>query len=125
MMIWQSSHFIANPQIRANSPAHLGTGSMQIGLQLRDRRAGDLRYLLVAALMEHLQGKDHPLVLIQLRERISHNAVELPIQERSIRRQLVVSNLNNAVVIDSNPILITLLRPQRFAGYVLRYAKQP
>src|SRR5262249_14524889 len=86
---------------------------------------GDLGYLLVASLMKHLQGKDHPLVLIQLRQRVSNDTVELPVQKRSIGRQLVISNLDNAIVIDPNLILIPLLRPQRFAGDVLRYSKQP
>src|SRR2546423_5282435 len=122
---WHTSHFIARPQVRTDAPLHLGARPVQIGLQLRDRKAGDLGNLFVTALLKNFQREDHAFVLVERRQRRADDAAQLLVQQLTIRRQFIIFQLENSLGIDLDALVVALARAQRLAGDVLGDAEQP
>src|SRR5258706_6502117 len=99
---WQRSHFIAHSQVWPDAAAHFGPRAMQICLELRYRRAGDLRDLLVAPLLKNLEREDQPLVFVQRAQRFTNDAVQLLVEELIVWRHGSIGQLHNPIIVDSN-----------------------
>src|SRR3989442_1840699 len=121
----QVSHFMTNSHIRPDATSHFRSRSVQIRFQFRNRETGDFRNLFVTALLKNLQCKDQPLVFVERGERALNQLIQFFAKQLVDRHEPPVAQIQDRLVFEIEMMISVRPGPQRFAGDILRDAKEP